>query len=189
MPARFDLAPWEIAASAVVGIAASVAGLWVLPPAAAVIGGYMLFSVLLIVVVDRRQFLIPDILSLPAIPLGLALSLMDHDPVASLTSRAAAAAAAALALYSLARLYRKARGFDGLGLGDVKLAAAAGAWTGFTGLPLVLLVASVAALSAVLLRSLLVRSDRATLTTAVPFGSFLAPAILAVWVFQQAGFY
>ncbi len=189
MLARFEVAPWEIAASAVAGVAAAVAGLWVLPPAAAVIGGYMLFSVLLIVVVDSRQFLIPDVLSLPAIPLGLALAALDHDALSSLADRAGAAAAAALALYALARLYRKARGFDGLGLGDVKLAAAAGAWTGFAGLPLVLLAASVAALSAVLLRSLLTRSDRATLVTAVPFGSFLAPVILVVWVFQRAGVY
>ena len=137
----------------------------------------------------RRQFLIPDILSLPAIPLGLALAALDSDPVSSLVDRAGAAAAAALVLYGLARFYRKARGFEGLGLGDVKLAAAAGAWTGFDGPPSVLLVASAAALGAVLLRSLLSRSERPTLTTAVPFGSFLAPAILAVWLFQQAGIY
>lgn len=35
-----------------------------------------------------------------------------------------------LSLWAVARLYRALRGFDGLGLGDAKLLAAAGAWLG-----------------------------------------------------------
>ena len=48
----------------------------------------------------------------------------------------------------VAYLYRKLRGRDGLGGGDAKLLAAAGAWVGASGLPQVVLIAALAGLVA-----------------------------------------
>jgi len=50
----------------------------------------------------------------------------------------------------VARAYRALRGRDGLGAGDAKLLAAAGAWIGLSGLGIVLLLAATIALAAAL---------------------------------------
>jgi prepilin signal peptidase PulO-like enzyme (type II secretory pathway) len=63
--------------------------------------------------------------------------------------------------------------------------AVAGAWTGFEGVLLTLLLACAAALAFVLAAVALSREtiDR---TTAIAFGTFLAPAIWSVWAWVQA---
>jgi leader peptidase (prepilin peptidase) / N-methyltransferase len=87
---------------------------------------------------------VPDRLSLPAIPAGLIASglLASESPAhAMMLSHLIAALVGALSLLAIREAYAVLRGREGLGLGDVKLAAVAGAWTGFAGLPLVLLLA------------------------------------------------
>ncbi len=161
---------------------------WTLvPPPAALAAGYMAFTVLAIALVDHRKFIIPDALSLPAIPLGLvaALSAFPEDWRAILQNHLAATVIAAGVFYLVRLAYRNMRGIEGLGLGDVKLAAAAGAWLGIEPLPVILLVATGAALTAVLLKALRHRGEKMTPQTAVPFGSFLAPSIMIVWFAQQ----
>jgi leader peptidase (prepilin peptidase)/N-methyltransferase len=80
--------------------------------------------------------------------------------------------------------YGTLRGREGLGLGDVKLAAAAGAWTGWQDLPNVVLLAAVAALGLALVRAAHRRKGLAG-TERIAFGAFLAPAIWVVWVLRQ----
>lgn len=171
------------------GAALPVAGYaWTLvPPVAALAAGYMGFTVLAIALVDQRKFIIPDALSLPAIPLGLvaALSVFPEDWRGVLQNHLAAAAIAAGVFYVVRLAYRHLRGIEGLGLGDVKLAAAAGAWLGIEPLPVTLLVATGAALAAVLLQALRPREEKMTPQTPVPFGSFLAPSIMIVWFARQ----
>ena len=82
-------------------------------------------------------------------------------------------------------LYRKVRGRDGLGAGDAKLLAAAGAWVGASGLPQVILFAAVAGLvAAACLRLAGVRLGAAS---ALPFGPFLALATWLVWLLPALG--
>ena len=85
----------------------------------------------------------------------------------------AGAAAGYGLLAGLGYVYRRLRGRDGLGLGDAKLLAAAGAWLGLASLPWVVLAAA-------LLGLLLALAQRRPLQaeTAVPFGPALA---LAFW--------
>ena len=70
--------------------------------------------------------------------------------------------------------YRRLRGRDGLGRGDAKPAAVAGAWCGPAGLPAVILGAAVAGLLFVLWRG----RDRAD--ELLPFAPFLALAMVVV---------
>ena len=70
-------------------------------------------------------------------------------------------------------------------MGDVKLAAAGGAWVGLAFLHLVLLVASGVAL-AIVLACAIVQGKLPERTEAIPFGTFLAPAIWLVWVLQAS---
>jgi leader peptidase (prepilin peptidase) / N-methyltransferase len=88
----------------------------------------------------------------------------------------------AAGLFLIVRItYRVLRGRDGLGLGDVKLAAAAGAWLSLPMLPIAIEIAAITALIAYALRQ---RKRVRVLRAAgrVPFGAFFAPAIWFGWV-------
>lgn len=139
------------------------------------------FMMAAIAVSDARHFIVPDALSLPAIPLGLiATGLIAEPPGLAILTHMATAFLGAAALYGIRFAYSAVRRREGLGLGDVKLAAVAGAWTGPEGLSLVLLFACGSALTFVLIRHLQARHP-INASTALPFGAFLAPSIWFVW--------
>lgn len=78
-------------------------------------------------------------------------------------------------------LYRLARGRDGIGGGDAKLLAAAGAWTGIAGVVATLLWATLIAL--LMFVGLAIMGRRIGLQSALPFGPFLALALWITWLF------
>lgn len=163
------------------------------PPLAAVAGGYLAFAMLLIAVIDARRFIIPDFLSLPLVPIGIAVSagLAPQNMEYVVFERIGAAAVAGIALYAVRWIYQRLRKIEGLGLGDVKLAAAAGAWVGFGSLGMTLLLATCAALASTLYRQYLNDPPSIGLQTRVPFGSFIAPSTIMMWSvvlwYSQAG--
>ena len=77
--------------------------------------------------------------------------------------------------------YRWWRGRDGLGLGDIKLAATAGAWLGLVTLFAVVELATHSALGAYFLTGA-IRWRKLKATAFLPFGLFLAPAIWLGWL-------
>ncbi|MGH7111780.1 MAG: prepilin peptidase, partial [Stellaceae bacterium] len=87
---------------------------------------------------------------------------------------------------AVAWIYKKTRGGDGLGGGDAKLFAAAGAWVGALALPSVILVAALSALLAAALLRL--AGVRLTARSAIPFGPFLALALWLVWLLGPLSF-
>jgi leader peptidase (prepilin peptidase) / N-methyltransferase len=152
-------------------------------------GPTLLFSLLLagvmlaIARIDFEHLRIPDALSLPSIPLGLLAS----SPFLELTwptpsgEHVLGFLVGGLIMWAARLAYWRLRGYHGLGLGDVKLAAAAGSWTGLGALPSVLLLACVIALLGVAIAHALF-GRAATATTTIPFGAALAPAIWIVWL-------
>jgi leader peptidase (prepilin peptidase) / N-methyltransferase len=156
---------------------------WSLPLAYAAVSCFLGWIMLAIAVSDAARFIIPDALSLPLIPIGLlAIYLLqgpDSDPSVVLEHTAASVFGAAL-LYGVREAYFYLRDREGLGLGDVKLAAVAGAWTGFQGMTNVLLVGCILALSSAA-AAMLWQRRLLTGTTEMPFGVFLAAAIWMVW--------
>src|SRR5580704_5646354 len=136
---------------------------------------------------DIRHFIVPDALSASAFVLGLIFAgLFDDAPLAeAILLCLLRAAAAALPLLALMLFYEWWRGRPGLGLGDVKLAAVAGAWLDWFTIVGVIEVAALAALLAYAVwRYVLHRPIVAT--TPLPFGLFLAPAIWAGWLAEAA---
>jgi leader peptidase (prepilin peptidase)/N-methyltransferase len=136
---------------------------------------------------DIRHFIVPDALSASAFMLGLIFAgLFDDAPLAeAILICLLRAAAAALPLLALMLLYEWWRGRPGLGLGDVKLAAVAGAWLDWFTIVAVIEVAALSALAAFAVwRYVLHRPIVAT--TPLPFGLFLAPAIWAGWLAEAA---
>lgn len=186
LAAHYELTRSEVAACALLGLI--LAGILAAMTGAitALAGGYLLFSMLLVILIDYRHLIIPNVLSLPAIPLGLAAALFTFPiPWADIISdHLLAAAVAGGVSFAVRHIYRRLRGIEGLGMGDVKLAAAAGAWVGLDFLAMTCLFATLAALSAVLIRRLVSEPGSVSLTAAIPFGSFIAPAIVIMWLFR-----
>ena len=76
--------------------------------------------------------------------------------------------------------YRELRRREGMGLGDVKLAAVAGVWLAWTDLPIAVDIAAVSALASALLGR--ASGKKWSATEKLPFGLFFAPAIWICWL-------
>ena len=125
--------------------------------------------------IDAVCLRLPDVLTLPLILAGLAeAALLEPD---TLTARAVGAATAYVGMSLLAWAYRRLRGREGLGQGDAKLLAAAGAWVGGLLLPEVLLGAALAGLAWAL------RRGRPDPNERVPFGPFIAASLWLMWLY------
>jgi leader peptidase (prepilin peptidase)/N-methyltransferase len=160
---------------------------YLLEPALALVSCLLGWTMLAVAAVDAREFVIPDVLSLPSIPAGLVVaSLLDETRGLKALEHVGAALLGGAMLYGVRALYFRWRGREGLGLGDVKLAMSAGAWTGLAGLGPVLLMASLLAITGVLLAHLL-RARRLHGSAVVALGVFLAPSIWLVWCASTAG--
>src|SRR6185369_16236657 len=130
---------------------------------------------------DIRFGIIPNWLNALIAVLGLARG-FAMDGSSGALAGAVAGVAIGAALLALRQGYFAWRGVQGLGLGDVKFLAAAGVWTGLADFPILLLIATLAAL---LLAGILHLAGRAvTAHTALPFGPSLAFGLLATLVLQ-----
>jgi leader peptidase (prepilin peptidase)/N-methyltransferase len=139
---------------------------------------------LLLAWIDLRHGIIPDWLNLAIAAIGLARA-ANLDDWALVLSAIAEGILTGAIVWSLRWLYFKMRQRQGLGLGDVKLLAASAIWVGLAGIPMLLLVASLAALAAAGVLHL--AGEKMTPQTALPFGPFLALGLLATLALQQMG--
>jgi leader peptidase (prepilin peptidase)/N-methyltransferase len=132
---------------------------------------------------DWRSYRLPDALTLPLILLGLTATWWLRPE--ELTAHALAAALAYTAFRVISWLYRRLRGREGLGQGDAKLLAAAGAWVGLV--PLGDVVLAAAAIGLLLAVFLALRMGRPLSgQTVLPFGPCLACATWLVWLYMPA---
>jgi len=142
------------------------------------------WTLLALAVIDQRALLLPDALTLPLIAAGLAVAWLGDR--ASLPDHLIGAAAGYLAFVLVELVYARLRGRAGLGRGDAKLLAAAGAWVSWSALPHVVLVAAISALLAVGVARLAGRS--VTATSRVAFGPWLALGTWLVWLYGPPSF-
>ena len=137
------------------------------------------WALLALLVMDWRRFILADALTLPLIPAGLAVAWrIDPD---SVVWHVAGAAAGLAFMVGVAWTYRAIRGRDGLGFGDAKLMAGAGAWVGLEGLTTVLLYGPLLSLALVAGGQLAGR--RVTRETPIPFGVGLAAGFWLTWLY------
>lgn len=137
------------------------------------------WTLLLLSLVDALAFRLPDVLTLPLLIVGVAVAwwLPDHD----VFGHAVAAFLGAAVFYAISVAYRQTRGQDGLGLGDVKLAGAAGAWLGWQALPYVVLLACAAGF--VWVGISMMRRGKEALQERIPFGAALCFAMWIIWLY------
>ena len=144
----------------------------------AVLFTYILVALLFI---DLDKMLLPDQLTLPLLWLGLLLS--TQNIFVGTTDAIIGAAAGYLSLWSVYWLFKLATGKEGMGYGDFKLLAALGAFTGWQGLPIIILLSSfVGAIAGILI--MVIQNKGKSL--AIPFGPYLAVAGWLTLLFKDA---
>ena len=159
-----------------------------------------LFSSMMIILIftDLEQLILPDEITLGGIPIGLGLALWvavpltvtrliwlfrSDQPSEQLGSLAECLVAAVLfggLLWAMREAYYRLRGVDGLGLGDVKMAAMMGAFWGVGQTLMILIIGSIAG---AVIGTALIAIRRANWRQELPYGSYLGAAALVVTLF------
>src|SRR4051812_39224938 len=118
----------QVAGLAALGVALAVVSILAAPGLPGWLGAGLAFVVLAIAAIDARFFIIPNELSAAGLALALvnAAILAPHAMGEAVALAALRGAVLALSFLGLRVLYRKVRGREGIGLGDVKLAGVAG---------------------------------------------------------------
>jgi leader peptidase (prepilin peptidase) / N-methyltransferase len=185
--------PWQapIAYAAFAAIACSIviASFVAAPGRSGFFGGALGLLMLAVAVADARAFIIPDKLSIAAF--ALALTNAANEGLESMPENIAVAAlrglVLALAFFALREIYLRLRHRHGIGLGDVKLAAVAGAWLDWTLIPVAIEIAALTALI-FYIASRLVLGRPLCAAAKLPFGLFFAPAIWFCWLLNAIFF-
>jgi len=153
------------------------------PGAEGLYGAFLAALMLAIAANDARHYRIPNQLTGAAFAFALlrAGAFVPDIGAEALLWPLARAAATGLPLLLLMVLYRRWRGRDGLGLGDVKLAAVCGAWLDLATVVAVIELAALLAIGAYVANAALQRKPLRA-TAFLPFGLFLAPAIWIGWL-------
>lgn len=119
--------------------------------------------------IDLNHQIIPDILSLPGILAGWAVSFFFPNGFWFDSLIGSAAGGGALLL--VAFIYEHLTGREGIGGGDIKLLTMIGAWMGWRALPLILLMSS---LTGAVIGAVFLLLAGKGYRTRIPFGPFLS---------------
>ena len=160
-----------------IGLISALSLPWPVAVASTVLGTLMVAGA----EVDARKFLLPDLVTWGAVICGiLAAPLLNTAEPWTAVGEAIARAGCVAGVLALFRAgYSWSRHTEGLGLGDVKLGAAIGAWLLLEAIPWCFGLATSGALLAVMFARL--NGEPVMRTTKIPFGAFLCPALWIVF--------
>jgi leader peptidase (prepilin peptidase)/N-methyltransferase len=134
----------------------------------------LLFATALVVLfaIDLEHQLLPDVITVPGLVAGLVASAwLPPGPFDSVLGVALGGGA----LWGISEAYLRWRGVEGLGFGDVKMLAMIGAFLGWKGTLVTLLIGS---FSGALLGVGLIAAGKGSMSLKLPFGTFLAVGAL-----------
>jgi len=151
------------------------------PTARALVDMAFVTALLVLSLIDLDHQILPDVITRPGIAAGIGLSMVAQQlgwrgwpgPFESVAS----AAGGYVAFWAIAAAYRRARGIEGLGQGDWKLAAMLGALLGWQRMLLTILLASIAGTIAGLI---LMAARGRSAQHPLPLGTFLGLAGIVV---------
>lgn len=137
------------------------------------------YSLIALAVIDMREQILPDQITLPLLWLGLILSLVGYwtnsfDAIIG-------ASIGYMSLWSVMKIFKLITGKEGMGYGDFKLNAAIGAWLGWQMVATVILLSSFLGAVIGLFAIVFLGHDR---RSPFAFGPYLC---LAGWVTMQWG--
>jgi len=162
-----------VAGCGLIGLVSMVLLPWPVAAASTVLGALMIAGA----EVDARTFLLPDVVTYGAAGCGIlaAAALDPNHPWQAMATASARAVSVALLLAAIRWCYARRREREGLGLGDIKLSAAVGAWLPIEFIPWCFGLAASGALIAVVFARL--RGESIDATMKIPFGAFLCPSL------------
>ena len=158
--------------------AAFLACYWTIGPQWLLLPQLLLAAALIaLFAIDLEHQLLPDRITLPGIVVGLLFSIWLPP---GLRAAFLGMVLGGGVLFAVGETYFRVRGIEGMGFGDVKMLAMVGA---FLGWKLVLVTFVISSLIGGLLAVILLVSRRTTMTSALPFGTFLAVSafIASLW--------
>ena len=135
---------------------------------------FFTWALIALTLIDLKEQLLPDNITLPLLWFGIFISLFDV--FTDLQSSVIGAIAGYLILWSVFHLFKLITKKDGMGFGDFKLLSALGAWVGFTYLPQIILISSVVGSIAGISMLILGKTKQ---QQPIPFGPYLA---IAGWI-------
>ncbi len=146
------------------------------------LGAAALFVAALIVItfIDLDHQIIPDVISLPGIVVGLLLSVVGYGP--SLVDSVMGAVCGGGILYAVAFGYHALTGREGMGGGDIKLLAMIGAFVGWRGVLVTLVLGS---FTGAVVGVTLMLARGADTRLPIPFGPFLALGAVCALFFGE----
>ena len=127
-----------------------------------------LWILIVLFFIDLKHQILPDSLTLGLLWLGLIAN--TEGLFTTLPNAVISAGGAYLSLWIFIQLFYLATGKIGMGNGDFKLFAALGAWFGWTMLPLIIVLAS---LAGTVVGASYLKINQKTKETPIPFGPFL----------------
>lgn len=154
---------------------------------ASALAHFIFYSVLLtLTFIDIDHRIIPDVISLPGIPLFFLLSLTV--PTLTWQEAALGLVAGGGSLWLVAWTYQRVTGKAGMGGGDIKLLAMMGAFIGWKG---VLFTVFFSSLTGSVIGLSIMAAQKGTMKMALPYGPFLAAGGIAYTLFgaQLIGWY
>ena len=155
----------EIISAFLVGLTAYKFGFSISTLAASVFA----LALLTLTFIDLDTQLLPDDITLPLLWLGLLFNL--NGGFTDIQSAIIGAVVGYLILWIVYWVFKLVTGKEGMGYGDFKMLAAIGAWFGWTMLPAVILLSSIA--GSVIGIGLIIFAKKGR-NTAIPFGPYLA---------------
>jgi leader peptidase (prepilin peptidase) / N-methyltransferase len=160
------------------GAGAVLTSIAVAPGWSGAAGALLAGLMLAIAVIDHRRMIIPDELNALAFIAGLVAA--GAASTGAILQALIRASLMFVLFCAFRAVYRTLRGMEGMGFGDVKLAAVAGVWLDWASLPIAVEIAALSALAAALYARL--RGNEFDAKARLPFGAFFAPAIWICWV-------
>lgn len=154
--------------------------------------GVLVLLLVPLALIDLDHHLLPDVLTLPGIGLGLAGAAAEGwllppsaQRLVPLFDAAVGAALGAAIPAAVIVAYRWLRGREGMGWGDVKLLAMLGAFLGWRGMLMSLMLGAIAG---GIVGLALIAAGRGKTDTELPFGTFLCAAgvVVLLWAHQLA---
>lgn len=141
-------------------------------------GSVLIATIVTMAIIDCRKMILPDRFNALLAATGMGQSLLVGTPgpiEAGLGSLIAFSM-----LWTVAEIFRRYRGIEGLGFGDLKFSAAAGLWVGWEGIAPMFVIASCSAFFFIVLRSW--KQRRFEANARIPFGPFLGLGTAMCWL-------
>jgi len=125
--------------------------------------------------IDLKSFRLPNSLNYALLAFGL---IQAYILLGEIKLHVLGAALGYGVFVAIEVAFKALRNKDGLGRGDAKLLAVAGAWCGAYALPMIVAIASLSAIAIILV----MQKDS---SERIPFGPFLSFSMFSVWVFAN----